>query len=271
MASTSTPRILLLGGHGKIALHLTPLLLARQWSVTSVIRNPAHEAEIRALAPENSAGQLDVLVESLEEVKKPEDAHKVLEKTKADWVIWLAGAGGKGGAERTFAVDRDAAKAYIAASATTPRVTKFLMVSYIASRRTRAPWWSDADWASAREVNEGVLKNYHAAKIDADELLVAHAHKRGGDWQAINLRPGTLTDDPKTGKVQLGRTGSRGKITREDVAEVAVRLLERDDTRGYYDLLQGDVDTDSAVKRVAEERIDSFMGEDEERIYALVP
>lgn len=92
MASTSTPRILLLGGHGKIALHLTPLLLTRQWSVTSVIRNPAHEAEIRALAPENSAGQLDVLVESLEEVKKPEDAHKVLEKTKADWVIWLAGA-----------------------------------------------------------------------------------------------------------------------------------------------------------------------------------
>lgn len=184
---------------------------------------------------------------------------------------FTSGAGGKGGAERTFAVDRDAAKAYIAASATTPRVTKFLMVSYIASRRTRAPWWSDADWASAREVNEGVLKNYHAAKVDADELLVAHAHKRGGDWQAINLRPGTLTDDPKTGKVQLGRTGSRGKITREDVAEVAVRLLERDDTRGYYDLLQGDEDTDIAVKRVAEERIDSFAGEDEERIYALIP
>ena len=91
MSTTSRPRILLLGGHGKIALHLTPLLLARQWSVTSVIRNPAHEAEIRALAPPNSAGQLDVLVESLEEVKKPEDARKVLEKTKADWVVWLAG------------------------------------------------------------------------------------------------------------------------------------------------------------------------------------
>lgn len=57
-----------------------------------MIRNPAHEAEIRALTRQNSASQLDVLVESLEEVKQPEDARKVLEKTKADWVVWLAGA-----------------------------------------------------------------------------------------------------------------------------------------------------------------------------------
>jgi Predicted nucleoside-diphosphate-sugar epimerases len=42
-------QVLLLGGHGKVALHMTPLLLNRAWNVTSVVRNPDHESEILAL------------------------------------------------------------------------------------------------------------------------------------------------------------------------------------------------------------------------------
>lgn len=40
------PRVLLLGGHGRVSLLLTPMLLSRSWSVTSVIRDPSQTEEI---------------------------------------------------------------------------------------------------------------------------------------------------------------------------------------------------------------------------------
>ena len=41
-------RILIIGGHGKVALLLAPLLVARGDDVTSVIRNPAHAPDVAA-------------------------------------------------------------------------------------------------------------------------------------------------------------------------------------------------------------------------------
>ena len=41
-------RVLIFGGHGKVALLLEPLLAERGHSVIAVIRNPAHEAEVAA-------------------------------------------------------------------------------------------------------------------------------------------------------------------------------------------------------------------------------
>lgn len=86
----SSTRVLLLGGHGKVATHLTPLLLARQWHVTSVIRNPDHEQEILDLG-KNQPGKIDVLVESLDDVKSEADARRVIEKVNPEIVIWSAG------------------------------------------------------------------------------------------------------------------------------------------------------------------------------------
>jgi nucleoside-diphosphate-sugar epimerase len=86
----SAPRVLLLGGHGKVALHLTPLLLAKSWNVTTIIRDPKHQDEILALGKDQK-GQVDVLVESLEDVKSDADAQKVLDKVKPDYVVWSAG------------------------------------------------------------------------------------------------------------------------------------------------------------------------------------
>jgi len=266
MAST---KVLLLGGHGKIALHLTPLLLSKSWSVTSLIRNPDQESEITALGT-NKPGKIDVLVDSLDDVTSTDRAEKVLEKINPDIVVWAAGAGGKGGASRTKAVDEVAAKHYITASLNRPSVKKFLIISYIASRRGRPSWWTDEDQAAAEHVNTKVLPAYFAAKVEADEHLAAAAKKRNEkdpEFQAINLRPGTLKDEPSNGKVLLGKTGSRGDVSRESVARVAAALLERSDTRGWYDLLNGDEAIDEAVARVAREGWDSIQGEDLDRIY----
>lgn len=83
-------QVLLLGGHGKIALHLTPLLLNRAWNVTSVVRNPDHENEILALG-KGRKGKLNVLISSLENVKSATDAQKILETVTPDYVVWSAG------------------------------------------------------------------------------------------------------------------------------------------------------------------------------------
>ena len=82
--------VLLLGGHGKVALYLTPLLLNRSWRVTSVVRNPDHESEILDLG-KGHKGKLNVLISSLENVKSAADAHKILDATKPDYVVWSAG------------------------------------------------------------------------------------------------------------------------------------------------------------------------------------
>ncbi|KAB8073467.1 hypothetical protein BDV29DRAFT_175433 [Aspergillus leporis] len=258
-------QVLLLGGHGKVALHLTPLLLNRGWNVTSVIRNPEHENEILARG-KGTKGKLDVLISSLDDIKSDGDAKKVIDTVSPDYVVWSAGAGGKGGPERTFAIDERAAKHFISASFASPRVTKFLLVSWIGSRRIRPTWMSDEGWESIQNVFYNVLPAYAKAKLEADEYLAALAARRkqnqSSPFQAICLRPGTLIDDPATGKVQLGKTDGRGSVTREDVAIVVDRLLARSDTNGWYDLINGDEPVDDAVERVVKEKVDVVEGED---------
>lgn len=90
MVSPQIPRILLLGGHGKVSLLMTPLLLSRGWQVTSMIRNAAQKEDVLATGA-GQRGQLDVLVESLEDVGSVEDATAILKKVGADWVVWSAG------------------------------------------------------------------------------------------------------------------------------------------------------------------------------------
>ncbi|KAK1767251.1 hypothetical protein QBC33DRAFT_515411 [Phialemonium atrogriseum] len=256
----SSHHVLLLGGHGKIAQHLTPLLLQRSWTVTSIIRNPDQVPAVKRLG-ENQRGKLDVLVRSLEDVKSEGQAKSLLDEVKPDYVVWSAGAGGKGGSERTFAIDRDAAIHFINAAVATPSITRFLLVSYNSSRRTKPSWWSDESWKEALHVNNNVLASYFQAKVAADEELYKASKKRP-DFAGIDLRPGTLTDEP-AGKVELGKTKkSKGVVSRESVAQVAALLLESGGVKsGWLDLLDGDEDSESAVKRVIREGVDAAEGE----------
>ena len=82
----------------QIALRLAHLL-ANKHKVTSIIRTPEHVADIEAASAKP-------LLLSLEEASIA-DFSKAFEG--ADVVVWSAGAGGKGGAERTKAVDYEGA------------------------------------------------------------------------------------------------------------------------------------------------------------------
>jgi nucleoside-diphosphate-sugar epimerase len=96
--------VLLLGGYGKVAQYLTPLLLKRSWNVTSIIRNPDQIPELKKLG-EKQPGKLDVLVRSLEDVKSDDQAKSIIDEVKPDYIVWSAGAGGKGGPERVSLTD----------------------------------------------------------------------------------------------------------------------------------------------------------------------
>lgn len=98
---TTTHNVLVLGGFGKVAQLLTPLLLQRAWNVTSIIRNPDQVAHLEKLQ-ENHSGRLNVLVRSIEDTKNEAQAKSLIDEVKPDYVVWSAGAGGKGAPERVY-------------------------------------------------------------------------------------------------------------------------------------------------------------------------
>lgn len=124
---------------------------------------------------------------------------------------------------------------------------------------------SDDEWAHLQHVSNNVLPAYAKAKLEADEYMTAlAARQQRKPFQAICLRPGLLADTPATRRVQLGKTEGRRSVTREDVAIVADKLLARDDTNGWYDLVNGEEPVDEAVERVVRDKVDAVEGEDVE-------
>ncbi len=213
-------RVLIAGGHGKIALRLTRLLADRGDTVVGLVRNPDHVDDVRA------AGG-DAVVLDLEEATVEEVAAAL---AGADAVVFAAGAGPGSGVTRKDTVDR-AASVLLADAAEVAEVRRFLQVSAIGLDRADDPGV------------DGVFAAYLRAKDAADRDVMARA---GLDWTI--LRPGALTDDPGTGRVALAGHVEPGAVNRDDVAAVLVALLDRPDTAGHvYELVGGDTAVDEAL------------------------
>ncbi|GGM52759.1 NAD(P)H-binding protein [Microbacterium saperdae] len=187
-------RIIVFGGHGRIALLLAPLLVARGDEVTAVIRNPAHTEEVEA-------GGARALVADVEQM----DVDAIAEVIRGhDAVVWSAGAGG-GSPERTYAVDRDAAIRSMDATGRAG-VRRYVMVSWLGSTADHGVPPEDSFFA------------YADAKWAADE------HLRSMSLEGTILAPGTLTFDEPTGRIQIDPDG-RGAVARADVAAVIAATL----------------------------------------------
>ncbi|KAI5788314.1 hypothetical protein EDC01DRAFT_788711 [Geopyxis carbonaria] len=245
--------ILLLGGHGAVSQHITRILattLHPAPTITSIIRTPSQSPTIAAITPLATP-----LVASLETTP---DAELAALMAAHDWVIWSAGAGGKGGPERTKAVDDAAARRWFDAALAEPRVSKFLMVSANAARRKPAPWWGEDDIEKYNQ-SWNAIPVYCEAKCDADDYIWARARAANkAGFEDICLRPGALTNEPGTGKVDLGLAKAAGGVPREDVAAVAVELLRRGGAGGLWvDLVRGEEKIEEAVERVVKERVNA--------------
>ncbi|GAO13189.1 uncharacterized protein UV8b_03598 [Ustilaginoidea virens] len=258
---TASHHVLLIGGHGKVAQLLTPLLLKRSWTVTSMIRAREQAPTIQKLG-NGLPGKLNVLISSVAEVSSKDHAASILADVKPDYIAWSAGAGGKGGPEATFRIDRDAAIHFIRAAADLPSITRFLLVSYTGSRRASASWWPAGEWDEYdAKVNHGILATYYQAKLAADEALYETCQK-SPTLVGICLRPATLTEET-AGKVELGKTAHvKGSVSRATVAATADALLASSGIKNsWLDLQDGDEDLHVAVKRVIKDGVDAAEGE----------
>lgn len=208
-------RILVFGGHGRIALLLAPLLAARGDEVTGVIRNPEHTADVEATGARALVADVEGLdVDELAELIRGHDA-----------VVWSAGAGG-GSPERTYAVDRDAAQRSMDASERAG-VRRYVMVSWLGSTADHGVPEDDSFFP------------YADAKWAADE------HLRGSGLEGTILAPGTLTFDEPTGRIRIDPEGS-GAVSRADVAAVIAASLQEPCTIGRT-IRFGNGDAESAV------------------------
>jgi uncharacterized protein YbjT (DUF2867 family) len=212
--------VVIAGAHGKVARHLTRRLAARGDRVRGIIRNPDHGADVEA-----DGGEPVVL--DMEAVDDLSDAVR-----GADAIVFAAGAGPGSGPERKRTVDYGAAVKLIDAAQKTG-VKRYVMISSIGAH----------DPASGPEA----MRPYLEAKHDADEALIRSAL----DWTIV--RPGSLTDDPGTGRVELStELGRRGEIPREDVAHILEVSLHAPETIGLlFEAFTGDQDIELAVRALA--------------------
>jgi len=214
-------RVVVAGGHGKIALILEGLLAARGDSVAGLIRNPAQSDDLRTAGAE-------AIVLDLENATVAQVAEHL---TGADAVVFAAGAGPGSGIDRKATVDRDAA-ILLADAAETAGVSRYLMVSAIG-----------ADRRPSEDAGDPVFAAYLQAKGAADDAVRAR--------DALNstiVRPGHLTDEAGTGRVRVAQSTGRGSIPRADVAAILVALLDAPTTAGVtFELISGDTPIADAV------------------------
>ncbi|MCX4092622.1 NAD(P)H-binding protein [Nocardia sp. alder85J] len=215
-------RIVIAGGHGKIALLLARLLTARGDEVAGFVRNPAHFGDVEA----TGARPLRLSLEhtTVDEVAALLDS--------ADATVFAAGAGPGSGAARKYTVDRDGS-VLLADAAEAAKVPRFVQISSAGAGQpvTRG----DEVWAA-----------YIDAKTQAEDDL----RTRPFDWTIV--RPGSLTDDPATGLVALREPpGPRGAIPRADVAAVLATVLSAPNTIGKtLELIAGPTPIEAAVAAI---------------------
>ncbi|MEA5155841.1 SDR family oxidoreductase [Raineyella sp.] len=183
--------IVIIGGHGKVALRLAPLLVADGHRVLSWVRHDDQLEDVRATGAEAILADAETMgVEAM-----------AAALAGADAVVWSAGAGG-GDPARTYAVDRDAAIRSMQA-AEQAGVRRYLMVSWAGS----VP--------DLGVPADSSFFPYADAKLAADD----HLRGTGLDWTILG--PGTLTLDEPTGRIETG-VGSGRPTSRANVA-LAVR------------------------------------------------
>jgi uncharacterized protein YbjT (DUF2867 family) len=206
---TESMDILVAGGHGQIALQLLKILADQGHRARGLIRRPDQAADLEAVGAIPVIGDLENDESLADHVRG------------ADAVVFAAGAGPGSGDARKKTVDLGGA-VKLADAAKAEGVRRYVIVSSIGAQ----------DPTSLG----GSMTAYLEAKAAADEYVQAS----GLDWTVV--RPGSLTNDPGTGRVRVNRDlGERGPIPRADVAAVLAACLTTPATIGQtFELFTGD-------------------------------
>jgi uncharacterized protein YbjT (DUF2867 family) len=209
--------VVIAGGHGKVALRLGKLLAEAGHRVRGIVRNPDHAADLEAAGIEPVVADME------------REASLAPYVQGAGAVVFAAGAGPGSGPERKRTVDLGAA-VKLADAAREAGARRYLMVSSIGAH----------DPASGGEQ----MRPYLEAKAAADEAVAASG------LDVTIVRPGSLTDEPGTGEVQVQTDlGHRGPIPRDDVAATLAACLDEPATIGKtFELFAGDTPIAQALR-----------------------
>jgi uncharacterized protein YbjT (DUF2867 family) len=203
-------RVAVVGGNGRVARHLHPLLVRAGHAPVALVRNEARRPELEGLGAE--VRLLDI------EKSTAEEFARAFAGCRA--VVFAAGAGPDGKVERKRTVDLEGSLKSIE-GARGAGIRRFVQISAMV---VDDPIPGDAS---------PVWRAYIEAKREADEALRASRL----DWTI--LRPGWLTDNPSTLRVVIGRDVPDGEIPRADVAAVITAVLDNDGTiRRQWELVQ---------------------------------
>lgn len=202
--------VLVAGAHGQVGQQVTELLGSDGHDVRGMVRDEDQVSDIEALGAEPVVADLTAAVD-----------HAV---QGCDAIVFAAGSGG----EDVWGVDRDGAIALVEA-AESLQVDRYVMLSSIN--------------ADAPDRGPEPLREYLTAKGEADERL------RESSLSHTIVRPGALTNDPSTGRIETGvDLGATGTIPRADVARTLATTLSKESTYGLsFDVLSGDEPIDEAL------------------------
>jgi uncharacterized protein YbjT (DUF2867 family) len=217
-------RVVIAGGHGKVAVALERLLAGRDDQAVALIRNPAQAADVQQAGAEAVACDLEAASAGA----------VAMLLSGADAVVFAAGAGPGSGIARKDTVDR-AASVLMASAAQQAGVRRFIQISAMGAGSPPQPGRGEV-WAA-----------YITAKTAAE----ADLRSRDLDWTI--LRPAHLTDDPPAGRVRLAVPPvAAGAISRADVAAVIAALLDQPRTRHQtLELVGGDTPVIEAVRSLS--------------------
>jgi uncharacterized protein YbjT (DUF2867 family) len=215
-------RIAIVGGHGQISRQLHPLLLAAGHQPVALVRREDQAVALEAAGV--TARRLDI--------EADDAAAFAAAFAGCQAVVFAAGGGPDGNIERKQTVDLEGSLKSIE-GARAAGISRFVQVSAI---HVDEPVADDA---------APVWRAYVAAKRDADAALRAS----GLDWTIV--RPGTLLDDPATGRVSLAPSLPGGSVSRADVAAVLADVLDTGAGIGrQWELTSGDTPIRQALSEL---------------------
>lgn len=213
--------VLVIGANGQVGRNIVKELADTNHNAVAMVRKEEQKEKMQEL------GAAKVVLGDLEG-----DFSEAFEDVDA--VIFAAGSGPKTGAEKTLTIDLwGSVKA--AKYAEDKGVKRFVQLGSVGSDNPDA--------------GGEAMKPYLVAKRTADEILQATKL----DYTIV--RPGALSDEEKTGKIEVSAEGFKSlegrSIPRADVAHVLVDVLERPNTYGkVFEVLQGEEDAETQLGSV---------------------
>ncbi len=247
---------LIFGGSGKIARHLTRLLIQQNYTVHGIIRNPNQSESLEELGSHP-------IVQSIE-LSSVLELADTIHTINPDVVIWSAGAstGGYGDPARHRSISRDGAVKAIDALYEAGYRKRYIIVSSMDLRdREKIPypeWYDDQDKAISDKVWQDIPA-YMDAKLQADNALVTGNARRGLKYTIV--RPNLLNQQPATGKIFAGKIHMVNTVSREDVAQVIFACIKDDRTIGFaFDVTGGEIPIQKAIEQAVEQGMDTFKG-----------